>query len=297
MLIKEEWHTIVLLRITALVATVLACVAGAFAMPKDSVVLRTSDIAVTADVGGVRNLDTYLSPIRYSGMHLRLGFEYLRPMRFLPESFVHQAKFGLEYDKTENLVGNNTMHAVAVYLGWGMMKRWRNVLLPGLHFYGGGQVAFEGGVTYNPRNSNNVCSPAICLNAGLAGMAVYRFRLGKLPMTVRYQPTIPVIGGYYLPDYDQSFYEIYLGNWKNTVNFGCWANRFDMENLVTVDLHFGERTLRLGYRNNVTTLWKNNISVQRTVHALVVGIAWESLRVDLRRGNPLSKARIISAMY
>ena len=127
-------------------------------------------------------------------------------------------------------------------------------------------------------------------------MAVYRTRLGRLPLTLRYQATLPVVGCFFLPDYDQSFYEIYLGNYSDAVNFGWWGNRFDMDNLLTVDFHFGGTALRLGYRNEVTTLWENNISVRRTVHSAVLGVAWESIRIAPRQDLP-QKVRMISAFY
>ena len=115
-------------------------------------------------------------------------------------------------------------------------------------------------------------------------------------MTVRWQATLPVVGGFFLPDYDQSFYEMYLGNYRNTINFGFWHNRFDMDNTVCLDFHFGTSSLRLGYRNEFTTVWENNISQRRATHSLVVGIQWESLRIDMRRAMP-ERAKIISATY
>ncbi len=281
-----------------LIATAILSLASLLASAEqgDSVVLRPINSAVTLDLGKTRNLDTYLSPIRYEGMHIGIGYEYFRSAKFSPKKWKHNVKASLTYDKTANPMGNNTMHTLLFNTSWGMMFRKDNVWTKGLNLYGGGMVGFDGGVTYNPRNSNNVCSPHIYLYAGLTGMATYGFRLWKLPMTVRYQPSIPVIGGYYLPDYDQTFYEIYLGNYRDTMNFGWWGNRFDMENLITVDLHLGSASLRIGYRNNFTTLWKNNISVQRSVHALVVGIAWEAVFINPQKGIP-QKAKTISALY
>ena len=250
----------------------------------DTIILRPTNVAITFDAGGVRNLDTYLSPIKYSGYHVGLSFEHLRATSFRPHKWINQVSATIGYDNIENPVGNNTMHQLLANVNWNISRRYRNVLTPNLDFFVGSHLGFDGGITYTPINSNNVCSPQIYINAGITGMVVYRFKLGKLPITARYQPTIPVIGGYYLPDYDQSFYEIYLGNYRDAMNFSWWGNRFDMENLVTADLHLGSAALRIGYRNNITTLWKNNISVQRTVHAFVLGISWESIRYNPRKG-------------
>ena len=275
----------------ALLASVSVKAAGG-----DTVVLRLRQSAVTFDIGHTRNHDTYLSILPYSGRHMRLGYEFMRASRRHPLQWVHQVNAGFSYDSPVNPAGNNKMHTVLADIDWGMMRRWNNVFVDGLNLYAGGNLAFEGGCTYNPRNSNNVASPHIYLNAGLTGMAVYRFKVGRLPVTARYQPTIPVVGAYYLPEYDQSFYEIYLGNYWNTATFGWWGNRFDMENLLTFDWHFGSTALRIGYRHNFTTLWAKNISVRKSVHSLVLGVEWESLRIHPVKGL-LAKAKMISAMY
>lgn len=258
-------------------------------------VLRPSAVAVTVDGGGVRSVDTYLSPLRYQGAHVRIGFERLRTARYSPE-WANQISAGLTYDNSDNPAHNNQLHTLSADVEWGLMHRWNLSQVQGLSVYVGGVLGFDGGVTYNPRNSNNVCSPLVHLHLGLTGMAVYRTRLGRLPLTLRYQATLPVVGCFFLPDYDQSFYEIYLGNYSDAVNFGWWGNRFDMDNLLTVDFHFGGTALRLGYRNEVTTLWENNISVRRTVHSAVLGVAWESIRIAPRQDLP-QKVRMISAFY
>lgn len=280
-----------MMRLLQILAVVLLAVLPATAAGQE----RPAAVAVTVDAGRLHSLDTYLSPLCYSGMHLRVGFERLRATRFNPEAWVNQVSAGVTYDHPSNPAGNNSLHTLIADLGWSMM--WRKPLpVDGLTVYAGGALGFDGGVTYNPRNSNNVCSPVINLQAGPTGMLAYRTSLGRLPLTLRWQATVPVVGGFFLPDYDQSFYEIYLGNYGPAVNFGWWGNRFDMENLLTADFHFGASSLRLGYRNEFTTLFENNISVRRCVHSLVVGVSWESVRVNLRRADR-ERAGSISALY
>lgn len=285
------------LAIKAVLPVLLVFTAGtAGATDDDTPVARPAAVAVTLDAGGIRNTDTYLSPLQYRGMHFRFGFERLRAARFNPGNWVCQINAGLTYSRPANPKGNNMMHALAADIGWQMMRRWENIPAEGFAVYAGSAFGLQGGVTYNPRNSNNVCSPQIRTDAGITGMAVYRTRLGSLPLTLRYQAVIPVVGGFYLPDYDQSFYEMYLGNWSGAANFGWWGNRFDMTNLLTADLHFGSAALRIGYRNEFSTVWENNISVRRKVHTLVIGAAWETLCIRPRHGIP-PRVRLISAFY
>ena len=284
--------------IRAVVAAMVAVFAvGADASePADSAVLRPADISVMFNFGKNRSADTYLSQLWYEGKRMEIRTEFVRAAKFSPEKWIGRVEAAISYDNIQNLSGNNTRHTLLADVGYGLMRRLDAHPLPGLDFYAGGVAGFNGGVTYDPRNSNNVCSPQIYFNVGVTGLAVYSFKIGNLPVTARYQPEIPVLGAFYLPDYDQSFFEMYLGNYKDAVNFGWWKNRFDMDNMVTVDLHIGTASLRLGYRNEFTTVWENNISVRHSVHSFVFGIAWEALRVNLRKGIP-AKAKMVQALY
>ena len=262
----------------------------------DTTIIRPVGSAFVMELGKARNIDTYLSPIRYTGYHIGIGYEHIRATRFNPYKWVNQLKVSLSYDHIENPVKNNTMHYLQADIDWRMMRRYKDIFTPGFDIFVGSNFNFDGGINYNARNSNNVCSPQINIGAGISAMAVYKFKIGKLPVTARYQPSVPVIGAYYLPDYDQSFYEIYLGNYKDAVNFGWWGNRFDMDNLITVDFHLGSAALRLGYKNEATTIWKNNISVRKCIHSFILGISWESIRFNPRKGMP-KNAKYISALY
>ena len=285
------------MKIKAFILTLalLAGIGTAYAQG-DTAAVRPAAVSVTLDAGGLRNLDTYLSPLRYGGQHVRVGFERFRAARFRSERRVNQIAAGIGYDHLQNPAGNNTVHTLLADFDWRMMRRWDNVFVDGLRLYAGGGMGFDGGVAYNPRNSNNVCSPQIWLNAGISGMAVYGMKLGRLPLTLRWQVVMPVAGVFFLPDYDQTFYEIYLGDRDNIVHCGWWGNRFDMRNLLAVDLHFGCTSLRIGYRGQIETSYVNNLNYHFFTHSAVIGVSGEWL--TLRPGKKISdKARIISALY
>ena len=152
----------------SILATLLAAAICGQAEPQDSTVLRPATVTVAIDAGATHSLDTYLSPLFYDGMHLRIGFERQRASRFNPERWTNKIEAGFTYDHPSNPAGNNSLHTII--------------------------------------------ADVIRLYAGASGIAAYRFNAGRLPMTVRWQATLPVVGGFFLPDYDQSFYEMYLGN-------------------------------------------------------------------------------------
>ena len=98
-------------------------------------------------------------------------------------------------------------------------------------------------------------------------------------MTLRYQVSLPVVGAFFSPEYGQSYYEMfYLGNSDGIVHFGAWHNRVDLRNYITVDLHLGQRALRLGYRQVMRTTHINYIDTQVFTHSFALGISGEIFR-------------------
>lgn len=262
----------------------------------DSVVQRPVASSFMFEVGSSSILDTYLSPVKNQGSHFRFEYERLQAMKFCPKRWIMQLDAGVDYDNVHNPAGNHTEHSLMADFRWGMMRRWQNVFTPKLQFAVGGIAQFRGGAIYKPTNSNNVVSAKILLSLGISAMASYGVEFCGVPMTLRYQATMPMAGAFFSPEYEETYYEIYVGNRSGLAHFGWWANRFDMTNLLTVDMHLGGTVLRLGYRNRVETSWINNLNTKVFTHAAVIGVGGEWL--SLRKGRAANApSKIISAMY
>ncbi len=233
----------------------------------------------TLDAGHASSLDSYLSPITYGGVDLALGFEHLQDCGFDPRHWTRQLRVGLEYAYQENPVGNNEMHLGMADLSWALMRRWDGVFTPRLQLLLGGMTQLRGGALYAPAGSNNVVSAKVRWSVGVQGQAVARLHLGRVPLTLRYQASLPVAGVFFSPEYDESYYEIYLGNHRNLAHAGWWGNRFDMENYLTADFHLGGTIVRLGYRNRLERSWVSHLNTHLTTHALVIGIGGNFLTV------------------
>ena len=290
--LKQKIRNRALAALTALVVVLPVAAAD----DSDSIdVVRPVASMSTVEVGHASLLDTYLTPITYTGVNLRLGHQSMRAMKFSPERWVSRLEAGIDYDNVQNMVGNNTMHSLMVEGRWAMMRRYRDVFTTGLQLMAGGMAQLRGGAIYDPANSNNVVAVKIHPSVGLAGAAVYGTRIGSKPLTLSCHVSLPVIGAFFSPDYDESYYEIYLGNRSGLVHAGWWGNRFDMDTQIAADIHLGETVLRLGYRNRIERSWVSNINTRITTHALVLGIGGEFLGIG-RKGLS-SNARIISSIY
>lgn len=256
--------------------------------------LRPVTSAYMLEGGSSSVADSYLSPITYRGWSAAFAYERMQAMKFDSDRWVMQLGARIELDRGRNDAHNATTWRIEGNFSWGMLHRWR--LLPGLTIAAGASTGIDAGCIYNPRNSNNPASAKLAWTVNATAYAAYNINIGRLPVTLRYQPTIPVAGLFFSPEYDELYYEIYLGNHDGLVHFAWPGNRFAITNLLTADLHFGATSLRVGYRGYSLSSKANNLVTNIHTHTFVIGITGEWL--SLSRRHELSRdARIISALY
>lgn len=259
--------------------------------------LRPVFAAYTAEAGSARLADTYLTPLKYTGWHAGLDYNRYQAMKFSPEKWAMQLHGNLSVDCTENPARNATMWSAMLTLEWGMMRRWQPLpSIPSLTVALGGSTGIQAGCLYNDRNGNNPASAKGAWTLNLTGYAAYSLNIGRLPVTLMYQPTLPVTGIFFAPDYGELYYEIYLGNRSGLVHGAWWGNYFRLDNLLTADLHFGSTSLRIGYKGNIFSSKINHTVTHIYDHAFVIGVSGEWLSFDPRRHRDTSKAKIISPL-
>ena len=223
------------------------------------------------DAGYASIHDSYLTPITYDGIDLGLSLEATRwASRY---RWLWQLSVGTDYNYVENNAKNNNLQKVMGDISFNMQHVWMGVHHPRLGFSAGPMAQLRAGIVYDAVNSNNPVTVRAHANLGATGMAWFNTHLGRLPITLRYQAQLPVMGVFFAPEYDESYYEIYLGNHKNLAHLGYWGNRFDMTNYLGADLHVRKVTLRIGYRNRLEHWSVNNLNVHDFTHALVFGIS------------------------
>lgn len=257
--------------------------------------LRPVMSAYMLEAGSAHLADTYLTPLEYDGWGAAFRYERMQAMKFDPERWIMRLNIGLEVDRAQNPARNAVMWMGSIDAAWGMARRWR-LPWPGVTLAAGGSTGINLGCLYNKRNGNNPASAKASWTVNLTGMAVWNLKIGKLPVALRYQPTLPVAGVFFAPDYGELYYEIYLGDHSGLAHFAWWGNYFSIENLVTADLRLGATALRLGYRNNILSTSINHVTTRIVTHAFVLGVSGEWLSLN-PRGELSASARIISAIY
>ena len=223
------------------------------------------------DAGYASIHDSYLTPVTYDGIDLGLSLEATRwASRY---RWLWQLSVGADYNYVENNAKNNNLQKVMGDISFNMQHVWMGVLHPRLGLSAGPMAQVRAGIVYDAVNSNNPVTVRAHANLGATGMAWFNTHLGRLPVTLRYQAQLPVMGVFFAPEYDESYYEIYLGNHKNLAHLGWWGNRFDMTNYLGADLYVRKVTLRIGYRNRLEHWSVNNLNIHDFTHALVFGIS------------------------
>lgn len=256
--------------------------------------LRPVTAAYTIEAGGSSIANTYLTPLKYAGWGTALQYERMQAMKQNPDRLVMRLTAGVRFDRVENEVKNAEMWHLKGNFSWGAAYRWR--LPHNITVGAGGSTALNIGALYAPRNGNNPVAIEAALTLNATGYAAWHVKLGRIPVTLRYQPTLPLTGVFFSPEYGELLYEVYLGNDKGLAHAAWWGNYFNLDNLLTADIHFGATCLRVGYHGEILSTKVNNITTRTITNAVVVGVSGEWLSFNPYKG--LSReARIISALY
>lgn len=245
------------------------------------------------ETGGKSVLDTYLSPLRYHGVNVALAGRWSKALPWMDNTWVMRfdSRFGLS--RTLNPAKTAQMLGFDAGFAWG--TGWTVRFPAGIRIMAGASAGINAGAFYLPRNSNNPVSVKADAGISLTASAAYPFRIGKLPVLVSDEVSLPTLSVFFSPQYGETYYEIYLGNRSGLAHCGWWGNRFSVDNLLSFDFDIGPSALRLGYRYSLGTSWICHINTQVHTHSFVVG--WIPHGIGLRRARPSTDALIINSLY
>lgn len=255
-----------ILMIRKLVISLMLAVA-AFAVTQASA--QRNDNLYTVEVGGARDISTYLSPLYYHGADYGLAGLWSRPFGPLRERVRMGFEADLHFRNMLNPAGSARMLGATARFGWGLHAVWD--FTERWTVSAGGAVDLYGGALWLLRNGNNPVSAIASVGLDLTASVSYRFRMGRLPVTIDDRVSLPTLSAFFCPEYGESYYEIYLGNRHGLVHCGWWGNAPGVNNLLTFSLHFGSRALVLGYRLNLRTFAANHLDTRLLTNAFVIG--------------------------
>lgn len=243
---------------------------------------RTMNEGTLIGVGSSNVKDTYLSPFNYSGWGARILNERMKIIRPGNGHFSRQQIINVEISSTKNPAEN--VNDFGAFVDYALGYHYRIHVSPNFKLLTGTTAHLLGGFIYNTRNGNNPLSAKIDIDLGLSVIMLWNFRLGKTPLTMRYQGELPFAGVYFSPEYGTSYYEMFnVGNLSDVVAFNSFHNKFALKNYVTLDIPMNSFTLRVGYLNSLYYTDTNDITSHVISNSFMVGWVKEFIPLGGKR--------------
>lgn len=256
-------------KLISLLILLLAC--GSLLAQEDTLSAQRYVMRSTLFGAGHSNVfETYLSPLEYTGPEVRFVHESMRMTRIMGGKVSGQSLFQISASSNENLSKTAEMYAGLV--NWSYALHYQFRLNDRLKILFGPMLDLNGGVVYNRRNSNNPAQAKAYGGLGASGMVVYKFRIARYPLTVRYQANLPLAGVMFSPEYGESYYEIFsLGNGGKNVLFTSLHNNPSLRQMLTLDFPVGNTILRAGYVCDIQQAKVNNLKSHAYSHDFMIG--------------------------
>ena len=221
-------------------------------------------------VGHINLLETYLSPVEYSGMELRYMRENMRMTNLMEGKVSYQSIFQTNGALAENKAGTGSELTILAH--WNHAWHYQFPVNENLKLMAGPVLDLNGGFIYNLRNSNNPVQAKASLNVGASGMAIYRFRIKEYPLELRYQLNIPLLGLMFSPEYGQPYYEMTLSHdWGKNICVTSLHNSPSFTQLLTLDFPIKSVNLRVGYVCDIQQAKVNELKSHVWSHAFMIG--------------------------
>lgn len=220
--------------------------------------------------GGRSAIAQYISPMAYSGAEISLTGDFTKTMRFSPEKAVMYFHGEIAYSSLGNSAHTAKMTGIDAGFRWQM--RWMLRLNDDFIVTAGGGIGLSGGALAILRNSNNPVNISIRAAIEGGGSVSKKFRIGRIPAIAAESFSFPLLGAFFMPEYGETFYEIYLGNKRGLAHFGYPGNCAGLDNEISISLDLGNTAVQLGYLLRINNTFANNLKTKSISNIFVMGI-------------------------
>lgn len=215
-------------------------------------------------------LDTYLSPVKYTGPEIRILRESMRMTKLMDGHVSVQNMLQVSLSLTENKA--ETANELAGMVNWNYALHYQFRITEKFKILAGPMLDLNGGFVYNMRNSNNPAQAKAYINLAASGMVIYHFRIKNYPMIARYQVNLPLMGVMFSPEYGQSYYEIFsLHHGGKNILFTSLHNQPAFRQFLTLDFPVRSTVMRFGYMCDIQQAKVNSLKSHIWSHAFMIG--------------------------
>lgn len=221
-------------------------------------------------IGHTNLLDTYLSPMEYTGPELRILRENIRNTKYMDGKVYRQSLFQANVSLTENKAGTGSEFAFLA--NWNLAYHYSFYKSGKWQLQAGPNLDLNGGMIYNMRNSNNPVNAKAYANLGASGMAIYHFKIKEHPFMLRYQLNVPLLGVMFSPEYGQPYYEMSIAkDFGKNIRFTSLHNQPSVRQFITLDFPIRKSTLRIGYVCDIQQAKVNHLKSHIWSHSFLIG--------------------------
>ncbi len=229
-------------------------------------------------VGSQNVLDTYLSPLSYTGLSHGTLHRSERPSRIGDGHWGVVFQTVTNFSYTASPTDDGHYFDLQGTLGAGLVRQWHPSR--DLRFTAGAMLQGTGGFTYSTRNGNNPAQGRLAAELAPTATCEYGFRLGRMPLKARAQLDAPLIGLMFTPRYGQSYYELFsLGHYDRNIVLSHPFNAPTVRLLTTLDFRLRHTVLTVGYQADIRQSHVAGLKRHAWSHSLVVGFVRKVKRI------------------
>lgn len=230
--------------------------------------------------GWNKQLDTYLSPLAYDGMHIGIGNEWWQPFRQDTrlgktgrlDHWAHMGRLDIRGVMQTSAARNNRIYGFGVTGGWSAFYYWlwfdnRLKVLVGPYV----EASFD--TRFLSSNVNKPVSMDIAADVMAMSGLSWSFYGKKTSYRLNYLIRTNLIGFDFLPDYWQSYYELSEGVPGTTRCSGHW-NHHTVKHELALDIQFPHSTWRVGAEHEYVNYGTKDLHFIRNQVSIVVGCIW-----------------------
>ena len=239
------------------------------------------DNILKVKVGTGYQLDSYLSPLGYTGMVYGLGNEWWQPFRKDTklgkagklDHWAHMGRVDIALSDYYSKARTNKYMGVQVAAGWGAFYEWRWID-DRLKVFVGPYLDVDFMVREQANNVNKIVSFDVAIDVMAMGGISWSFYGKKTSYRLGYMLRTNLIGFDYLPQYWESYYEITQGVPGQPRCSGHW-NHNTLKHQLALDMQFPHTTWRIGAEHELINYGTDNLHFVRHQFGIVVGCLWK----------------------
>lgn len=224
-------------------------------------------------IGSQNVLDTYLSPLEYTGANLGFHSSTLRPLRWCSGGWTYQRSYWADLGFVSSPTEDNDEWDGQFQIDWAWRRVWTPVAR--LQLAVGPMLEVGGGFTYSMRGGNNPAQGRLALSAGASAAARYDFEVWKKAFALNARLDIPLLGAAFSPRFGQSYYEIFsLGHYDRNVVMTHLGNAPTARVLCTLSAPIGRSRLHIGYRGEARQSRLHHLKRHSWLNTLMIGYSF-----------------------